>query len=52
MVHAEAKIFEIFKEPLKNPPFYGGSAQGARDRNRTGTPLSGKRRILRTTYPL
>jgi hypothetical protein len=27
MVHAEAKIFEIFKEALKNLPFYGGSAQ-------------------------
>ncbi len=27
MVHAEAKIFEIFKEALNNPPFYGGSVQ-------------------------
>jgi hypothetical protein len=26
----KAKIFEILKEALNKPPFYGGSAQGAR----------------------
>jgi hypothetical protein len=37
----KAKIFEILKEALKNPPFYIGSAQGARGGNLINQVLCG-----------